>query len=60
MKVSADYRVTIPAKIRRSLGVLPGTELNYVIRGDQVEIFKAPAERSSKFKSKRKTVKGSL
>jgi AbrB family looped-hinge helix DNA binding protein len=40
MKVWSDYRVTIPAKIRKKLGLAPGTELDYVVEGDQIVLFK--------------------
>jgi len=60
MRVSSDYRVTIPVKIRRELGMLPGTELDYVIRGDEVEIFKAETKRPLRLKPKRTTGKRSF
>jgi AbrB family looped-hinge helix DNA binding protein len=36
MKVSSDFRVTIPAKIRMQLGMHPGTEVEFIINGDEV------------------------
>nr|WP_277998881.1 AbrB/MazE/SpoVT family DNA-binding domain-containing protein [Moorella sulfitireducens] len=39
-KISAKGQVTIPAEIRKFLGVTPGTHLRFVIRGDTVQIEK--------------------
>jgi AbrB family looped-hinge helix DNA binding protein len=40
MKVWSDYRVTIPAKMRKKLGLEPGTELDYTVEGDQIVLFR--------------------
>ncbi|CEP67424.1 AbrB-like domain [Moorella glycerini] len=39
-KISSKGQVTIPAEIRKFLGVTPGTHLRFVIRGNTVQIEK--------------------
>ena len=46
-KVTAKYQVTIPAKIRKELGIVPGTEVDiakegqkYVLVDDTIEAIK--------------------
>ena len=46
-KVTAKYQVTIPAKIRKEMGILPGTEVdikkegqNYILAFNTIETIK--------------------
>lgn len=41
MRVSTKGQVTIPLEIRDRLGIHPGTEIEFEIRGDAVELRKA-------------------
>ena len=41
MRVSSQNRVTIPHQIRKKLGMLPGTEVEFVVIGDTAYLFKA-------------------
>ena len=52
MKVSSDFRVTIPAKIRTQLGMLPGTEVEFFIDGDEVFLKRVAKHRRKKRKAK--------
>lgn len=40
MKVFRNGRVTIPKKVRDALGLFPGTEVDFVVRGDEVDMVK--------------------
>ncbi|HEY2847205.1 MAG TPA: AbrB/MazE/SpoVT family DNA-binding domain-containing protein [Pyrinomonadaceae bacterium] len=40
MQVSRDYRITIPYRIRKQLGMLPGTEVDIVMIDGSVYIVK--------------------
>ncbi|MFM9905690.1 MAG: AbrB/MazE/SpoVT family DNA-binding domain-containing protein [Pyrinomonadaceae bacterium] len=52
MKVWSDFRVTIPAKIRRQLGMHPGTEVECVIDGDEVFLKRFAKHRRKKREAK--------
>lgn len=41
-KISAKGQVTIPAQIRKFLGVKPGSHVRFVISGDTIRIERAP------------------
>lgn len=41
MRVTTRGRVTIPLDVRRALGIVPGTELNFRVRGSRIEVEKA-------------------
>lgn len=41
MRVTTKGQVTIPLDIRRALGIVPGTELDFRIRGDRIEVQKS-------------------
>jgi AbrB family looped-hinge helix DNA binding protein len=34
-KVNSKYQITIPPQIRKSLGIVPGTEVDLIRQGDQ-------------------------
>ena len=34
-KVTAKYQITIPVKIRKELGIVPGSEVDITIEGDK-------------------------
>ena len=41
MKITSKGQVTIPQEIRESMGLLPDTEVEFVIKGNTVQIIKA-------------------
>ncbi len=49
MKVSSQGRVTIPAAMRRKLGMLPKTDVEFIASGSEIIIRKA-GERSRRGK----------
>ena len=34
-KVTAKYQITIPVKVRKELGIVPGSEVDITIEGDK-------------------------
>lgn len=44
MRVSRDYRLTIPYRIRKQLGMLPGTEVDLVMIDGSVYLVKTGDE----------------
>lgn len=50
-RVNLDNRVTIPKSIREKLDLVPGTEVEFKINGDEIEMIKkslAPKKRLGK------------
>ena len=43
-KVTAKYQVTIPAKIRKELGIVPGTEVDIAKEGQKYVLVVDPIE----------------
>ena len=41
MRVTTKGQVTIPIEVREKLGIVPGTEVEFSVRGDDVRIVKA-------------------
>ncbi|MGH9949744.1 MAG: AbrB/MazE/SpoVT family DNA-binding domain-containing protein [Pyrinomonadaceae bacterium] len=41
MRVTTKGQVTIPIEVRQKLGIFPGTEVEFSVRGDAVRIVKA-------------------
>ena len=41
MRITSRGRVTIPAEIRRLLGLVPGTKVTFQVEGDEVRVVKA-------------------
>jgi AbrB family looped-hinge helix DNA binding protein len=41
MKITSKGQVTIPQEIRERMGLLPDTEVEFVVRGNVVQIVKA-------------------
>ena len=41
MRVTTKGQVTIPQEVREKLGILPGTEVEFIVRGDSARIVKA-------------------
>ena len=41
MRVTTKGQVTIPLEIRQALGIVPGTELIFRVRGSRIEVEKA-------------------
>ena len=44
MRITTKGQVTIPADIRERLGLLPETEVDFVVDGDQVRIVRKASE----------------
>ena len=47
MRITSKGQVTIPQEIREKLGLLPNTEVEFVVQGRSVRISKARAPRGS-------------
>ena len=45
MRITSKGQVTIPQAIRESTGLMPGTELEFVVEGTAVRLVKAAAGR---------------
>ena len=45
MRITANGQVTIPKAIREKLGLLPHTEVTFILDGDTARLVKAPAEK---------------
>lgn len=43
MKITSKGQVTIPQEIREAMGLLPESEVEFVVRGNAVQIVKASA-----------------
>lgn len=43
MRVTTKGQVTIPQDVRQELGIVPGTELTFRVRGNTIEVTKATA-----------------
>lgn len=41
MRVTTKGQVTIPQEVREKLGIFPGTEVDFIVRGDSARIVKA-------------------
>jgi len=41
MRITSKGQVTIPQEIRESLGLLPETEVEFVVKGNAVQIVKS-------------------
>jgi len=46
MRITSKGQVTIPMAIREEMGLLPDTEVEFVVEGGQVVVRKAPTEHS--------------
>ncbi|MDZ4696337.1 MAG: AbrB/MazE/SpoVT family DNA-binding domain-containing protein [Deltaproteobacteria bacterium] len=46
MKITSKGQVTIPVEVRETLGLLPNTEVEFVIQGETVRLVKKPAKRA--------------
>ncbi|HYC59687.1 MAG TPA: AbrB/MazE/SpoVT family DNA-binding domain-containing protein [Thermoanaerobaculia bacterium] len=46
MRITSKGQVTIPQEIREQLGLLPETEVEFKVKGNVVQIFKAERSRS--------------
>lgn len=45
MRITSKGQVTIPQAIRESTGLMPGTELDFIVEGTAVRLVKATAVR---------------
>jgi len=41
-KVTAKYQITIPLKVRKELGIVPGSEVDITIEGDKYILIVNP------------------
>jgi AbrB family looped-hinge helix DNA binding protein len=48
MRITSKGQVTIPQAIRERFGLLPDTEVEFVVKGDKVQIVKASARRETR------------
>ena len=48
MRITSKGQVTIPLAIRQKVGLLPNTEVDFVIKGNTVQIVKAAAPERSR------------
>ena len=46
MKITTKGQVTIPQEIRERMGLLPDTEVEFVVRGNVVQIVKSRSAKS--------------
>jgi AbrB family looped-hinge helix DNA binding protein len=46
MRITSKGQVTIPQEIRERMGLLPETEVEFVVKGNVVQIVKAPQSKS--------------
>lgn len=46
MRVTSKGQVTIPIEVRERLGIVPGTEVEFVVRGDSARLVKAKKRKS--------------
>ena len=42
MKITTKGQVTVPQHVREQLGLFPGTEVDFVVKGKTAHIVKAP------------------
>ena len=47
-RVTAKYQITIPPQVRKTLGIVPGTEVDLIRQGDQFVLVADPLERLKK------------
>jgi AbrB family looped-hinge helix DNA binding protein len=61
MRITAKGQVTIPQHIREQLGLLPETEVEFVVEGDRVRLVKkaTPARRESRGQRAVRLLRGS-
>lgn len=64
MKVRVNSRgvITIPAEIRKKYGFHPGTEVDFILKGDEINMIKrkSPEETAVRNKEASKTPKDKL
>ena len=46
MRVTSKGQVTIPIEIRERFGIMPNSEVEFVIKGNSVRLVKVPAKRT--------------
>lgn len=44
MRVTTKGQVTIPQAVREKLGIFPGTEVEFVVRGDSAKLVKTKSK----------------
>ena len=45
MRVTTKGQVTIPIEVREKLGIFPGTEVQFIVRGDSATMIKSGASK---------------
>ncbi len=45
MRITSKGQVTVPVEVRRKLGLLPNTEVEFEVRGAAARLVKVPARR---------------
>jgi len=48
LRVTSKYQITIPPQVRKSLGIVPGTEVGLIRQGDQYVLVANPFEELKK------------
>lgn len=48
MRVTTKGQVTIPIEVREKLGIFPGTEVEFVVRGDSVKLVKTRSKKKGR------------
>lgn len=48
MRITSKGQVTIPREVREKLGLLPGTAVEFVVKGNTVHLVKATKEPRSR------------
>lgn len=56
MKITSKGQVTIPQEIRESMGLLPDTEVEFVVKGNVVQIVRSKRVSSTKSQFLRRMV----
>jgi AbrB family looped-hinge helix DNA binding protein len=47
-KVTAKYQITLPVKVRKELGIVPGAEVDIVKKGKKYVLVVDPLQKSEK------------
>jgi AbrB family looped-hinge helix DNA binding protein len=53
MRVTSKGQVTIPQDVRERLGILPGTEVDFIVRGGYARLVKAKQKRGVQTRGQR-------
>ena len=53
MRVTTKGQVTIPREVREALGIFPGTEVDFLVRGDSATLVKTKPKRGGSSRGER-------